>query len=283
MCLVPSSRGVLGRGRGRGGRGELLRVAVPGVAVRGERERGRPPLHPRLLRRLLRPLLRPGRLRGHRRLRRPCPPPLHARPSVPFLCPTHINFTLPFQQVGSPTCELSETRVRCGPEAASKAGTCPAMEEGFCLNECETDTDCLGDRKCCSNACGSRCLRPGLTSPSVLLSVSGQSTPQIESTHCSPCLRTHGDSTALLLGSLPINSHLSLPSEGAEGAAVEPGGKLGECPAAVATTSCTSECTRDGDCPGVQKCCGNGCAQLCVFPHRTTGPHSPPSSSVGLA
>ncbi len=46
----------------------------------------------------------------------------------------------------------------------SKPGSCPALVAGFCLEECESDSDCDKDDKCCSNQCGHVCVAPGTSS-----------------------------------------------------------------------------------------------------------------------
>ncbi|XP_065722469.2 papilin isoform X5 [Drosophila suzukii] len=49
--------------------------------------------------------------------------------------------------------------------------------------------------------------------------------------------------------------------------------KPGECPALSANASgCVRECYSDADCLGNNKCCSDGCGQLCVHPARPTQP-----------
>ncbi|KQS52137.1 papilin isoform X5 [Drosophila erecta] len=49
--------------------------------------------------------------------------------------------------------------------------------------------------------------------------------------------------------------------------------KPGECPALSANASeCARECYTDADCRGDNKCCSDGCGQLCVHPARPTQP-----------
>ena len=48
-------------------------------------------------------------------------------------------------------------------EPNPKAGSCPAVPPGlggYCVQECSSDYDCVGDRKCCSNGCGMTCVMP---------------------------------------------------------------------------------------------------------------------------
>ncbi|KYO19109.1 WAP four-disulfide core domain protein 18 [Alligator mississippiensis] len=46
--------------------------------------------------------------------------------------------------------------------------------------------------------------------------------------------------------------------------------KLGRCPMIPPGTvgTCIHGCDHDGDCPGVKKCCSNGCGQECMEPIR---------------
>ncbi|XP_006030540.1 scuwaprin-a-like [Alligator sinensis] len=64
-----------------------------------------------------------------------------------------------------------------------KPGRCPPLSPfvpGKCLHGCNTDYDCRGARKCCSNGCGNECMLP--------LKGSGL--------HLSPSLEPARDSTA---------------------------------------------------------------------------------------
>lgn len=40
--------------------------------------------------------------------------------------------------------------------------------------------------------------------------------------------------------------------------------KAGTCPLVTTVGSCTEQCTGDSRCPGVRKCCSNGCGQTCT-------------------
>ena len=53
--------------------------------------------------------------------------------------------------------------------------------------------------------------------------------------------------------------------------------KPGVCPAVDNTTVgiCVNECTDDLSCPGVQKCCSNGCGQVCTTPGAGEGGNNP--------
>ena len=41
-----------------------------------------------------------------------------------------------------------------------KPGKCPKPGFGICINRCNSDSDCSGTLKCCSNGCGRTCQRP---------------------------------------------------------------------------------------------------------------------------
>ncbi|XP_052766205.1 uncharacterized protein LOC128207366 isoform X2 [Mya arenaria] len=50
-----------------------------------------------------------------------------------------------------------------GVDVISKPGSCPALDEdnfGICVEECQSDSDCGGPRKCCDNGCGHTCSHP---------------------------------------------------------------------------------------------------------------------------
>jgi hypothetical protein len=47
-----------------------------------------------------------------------------------------------------------------------KPGSCPAPSDyGICIQDCDSDADCDGDQKCCSNGCGKVCLSPEHNKP----------------------------------------------------------------------------------------------------------------------
>ncbi|XP_072039204.1 uncharacterized protein [Amphiura filiformis] len=51
----------------------------------------------------------------------------------------------------------------CPSCSTTRAGFCPAVDAdtvGTCVNECDTDFDCDGTTKCCSNGCGKTCIQP---------------------------------------------------------------------------------------------------------------------------
>jgi hypothetical protein len=52
-------------------------------------------------------------------------------------------------------------------QSALKSGSCPrlANQIGICEQECSSDADCSADLKCCSNGCGSVCVKPDLVAP----------------------------------------------------------------------------------------------------------------------
>ena len=48
------------------------------------------------------------------------------------------------------------------PPPPPKDGRCPAPGDGagICVQECDHDDMCPGERKCCSNGCGTTCMDP---------------------------------------------------------------------------------------------------------------------------
>lgn len=42
--------------------------------------------------------------------------------------------------------------------------------------------------------------------------------------------------------------------------------KSGNCPSTINNTQCDLECYSDADCRGDNKCCSNGCGQVCIPP-----------------
>ena len=60
---------------------------------------------------------------------------------------------------------------------AVKVGRCPTVSNSTrCEQECSTDADCAGERKCCNNGCGTSCLEPAseepFTTPAPVVNVS---------------------------------------------------------------------------------------------------------------
>ena len=58
-----------------------------------------------------------------------------------------------------------------------KPGVCPMVQPGtggICVEECRNDTQCMGNKKCCSNGCGHTCREPSLPSKTNLTKASSQ-------------------------------------------------------------------------------------------------------------
>lgn len=56
--------------------------------------------------------------------------------------------------------------------AANKEGQCPRREQDDnCDRECEDDSDCTLDLKCCSTGCGTICSNPAAREPSPLVTL----------------------------------------------------------------------------------------------------------------
>lgn len=56
--------------------------------------------------------------------------------------------------------------------------------------------------------------------------------------------------------------------------------KPGNCPRTENNTQCERECYDDADCRGDNKCCSNGCGQLCLSPESYEQPHEPVQQHV---
>lgn len=59
-----------------------------------------------------------------------------------------------------------------------------------------------------------------------------------------------------------------------------PVNKPGDCPAQLNNTQCELECYTDADCRGDNKCCSNGCGQVCIPPESYHEPSYSPSSTA---
>lgn len=51
-----------------------------------------------------------------------------------------------------------------------------------------------------------------------------------------------------------------------------PNSRVGFCPpkSNIPNTNCEINCQVDADCPGVEKCCDNGCGKVCCPPDKAT-------------
>uniref|UniRef100_A0A915CTW8 Uncharacterized protein n=1 Tax=Ditylenchus dipsaci TaxID=166011 RepID=A0A915CTW8_9BILA len=151
-------------------------------------------------------------------------------------------------------------------ESSPTIGQCPRPSgRGACVERCRLDTDCQQpNQKCCSNGCGHEC----------------QSLVNVAPIHSSlliqPLPGQVVDQSSYLGGrNIAINPLLSRPvgQPLLTSSPVTSMAKPGKCPSHLLQKerSCVAECQRDADCPGVAKCCDNGCARVCAPPDKATG------------
>ncbi|XP_070554198.1 balbiani ring protein 3-like isoform X2 [Ptychodera flava] len=157
-----------------------------------------------------------------------------------------------------------------------KPGQCPAVGEGgvagICVEDCSSDEECDGDKKCCSNGCGHACVEP---EPEVIgpMQKPGQCPATEEGVAgfcveaCSSDEECDGDQKCCSNGC----GHACVKPE------YEP--KPGQCPAVPEGTGgiCVEDCSSDKDCEGAEKCCSNGCGHTCITPEpEVVGPMQKP-------
>ncbi|XP_006821660.1 uncharacterized protein LOC100371432 [Saccoglossus kowalevskii] len=151
---------------------------------------------------------------------------------------------------------IKEKKVVC---RDTKIGSCPAVEQvkymfgDRCDSECQSDTDCRGALKCCSNNCGTLCVPPKMDnhgSCPVPISIqdktcSNKCNIDRDCSHYEKCC-TNG------CGKVCVSS--------------KPREKPGMCPAVTnfPVTTCDIDCTNDNDCVGTKKCCQTTCGTVCV-------------------
>jgi len=130
-------------------------------------------------------------------------------------------------------------------ELVRKPGRCPAIPlipvKGNCKNECKYDSECAGILRCCNNGCANVCMKPDfkLTCEDI----------------AETCLATE--------------ECIDYAERDAE--CVETTPKPGRCLAIPAgPLSCSGDkadqCKFDSQCPGNQRCCSDGCNNVCVVP-----------------
>ncbi|KAL8613702.1 hypothetical protein ACOMHN_029794 [Nucella lapillus] len=109
-----------------------------------------------------------------------------------------------------------------------KPGQCPKPQgAGICISLCESDQDCKGNNKCCSNGCGQICKNPvpEITCANVLCS---EGTVCVETDNGPKCVRVRPGKCPQFRCPIPF------------------------------PPQCLDECKYDDQCPAGKKCC-NGC------------------------
>lgn len=163
----------------------------------------------------------------------------------------------------------------CSPARVSKPGVCPAAtrEEGEpCpepepesydsgVSSCDSDSDCSGSSRCCSDGCQNQCIepvpRPGYC-PVVPTTPTGD-TPTGSAGICvNNCTHDHectfprkcchnGCGFTCVTPEIPKDGLCELPVEGMN-------------------DRCVQDCSRDNECADEIKCCFNGCGNVCAAP-----------------
>ncbi|CAB3405792.1 unnamed protein product [Caenorhabditis bovis] len=133
-----------------------------------------------------------------------------------------------------------------GEEPSTRDGRCPSQsaDKSKCIMEpsstCFADAECPEDEKCCFNGCTLSCTQPeGYT-------MRKMSTNMKTTHHYQP-----GDVEKYNKG------HLS--------------SLVADCADQIPTNgTCSTECHSDSQCPGIKRCCRQGCSTTCMYPVRST-------------
>ncbi|XP_041368506.1 neurogenic locus notch homolog protein 2-like [Gigantopelta aegis] len=161
-----------------------------------------------------------------------------------------------------------------------KNGTCPNMQGmvGDCQQRCQTDSNCTGDMKCCSNGCGHVCMHPvvkhdpckNVTCPSGTSCQDQQVQCVVPPCHpvalcvATPCT-SHSD--CLNGGSCSDGKCFCFGPYSGSRCQYESVVKNGSCPNVTGIVgTCVSRCQTDNNCTGNMKCCSNGCGHVCMQP-----------------
>ncbi|XP_022097022.1 delta-like protein 1 [Acanthaster planci] len=152
-----------------------------------------------------------------------------------------------------PNCEFGNG------DEMEKAGFCPAVgtdTSGTCAEECEGDSSCPGEMKCCFNGCGHSCIAPAAVS--------------VDACHSNPC-SSGGTCVATFdgYGCFCLAGYVGKRCEYSQAVAVRPG----SCPKTEVRDGvfgmCSDDCTDDWSCPFPLRCCSNGCGRVCTVPVTT--------------
>ncbi|XP_043210840.1 uncharacterized protein LOC122375493 isoform X2 [Amphibalanus amphitrite] len=133
----------------------------------------------------------------------------------------------------------------CVDTAPKETGRCPSpslwdARTRSCEEQCQYDSQCSGDQRCCSNGCALVCTAP-------------DTRKLCDEISCEP-------------GTACVES----PTEDAQCFRTDE--KFGLCPKLPATGSlgggCQDTCRYDAQCADNTKCCNNGCASVCLAPRK---------------
>ena len=173
------------------------------------------------------------------------------------------------------------------PDKLGRCPTPPPDTAGICVQECEDDTVCPGDHKCCSNGCGQTCTSPepdGDTSPPPEGVTKEGACPVMVQSSGTPCIDACSDDN-----SCPADQKCCANADGCGNQCVPPlagvvedSSRPGECPSPPegAAGICLEMCNVDTNCPGDLKCCSNGCGHVCTNPVTLTALPQPKPQPV---
>ncbi|XP_033634887.1 uncharacterized protein LOC117296122 isoform X3 [Asterias rubens] len=169
-----------------------------------------------------------------------------------------------------------------------KLGECPIVEPssfGICVQECDNDNGCSGEKKCCSNGCGNTCMDPLLPEVKGCKAIReevlssrrlGAFIPDCTEEGLYVPLQCHGSTGYCWcvneMGEEILETRRGPGEDKPDGFCevlpepVTP--KLGECPIVEPSSFgiCVQECDNDNGCSGEKKCCSNGCGNTCMDP-----------------
>uniref|UniRef100_A0A8C5L2Z6 WAP four-disulfide core domain 2 n=1 Tax=Jaculus jaculus TaxID=51337 RepID=A0A8C5L2Z6_JACJA len=140
-------------------------------------------------------------------------------------------------------------------QEAEKTGVCPELQapqaDGNCILDCHSDNDCADNRKCCPAGCSTLCSMPNGNAQAGHLAGDRA-----------------GPHTAEGGGFREDGRPPDLETPAREGVGrIE---KPGTCPSVDLPQLgiCEDQCQMDSQCPGLMKCCRNGCGKVsCVTPN----------------
>ncbi|KAJ0036908.1 hypothetical protein NQD34_005585 [Periophthalmus magnuspinnatus] len=148
-----------------------------------------------------------------------------------------------------------------------KPGVCPKPRtdihtEAGCLDQCSTDSECQGNRKCCSDGCGHVCEKP----------IGG---PKPKKLGLCPGPSRFGECVKNCTFDEDCKEDDKCCSNGCGHTCQRPviKSKPGSCPdTSPFFTTCKKECTDDSQCPENLKCCFSSCGLQCIPPEHGNSP-----------